>query len=312
MVSKTADGVIGEMNKAIVGKEEVLRKVLASIFANGHILLEDYPGLAKTLLARSFSTTLGCDFRRIQFTPDLLPSDITGSMILNRKTNDFELRTGPLFTNVLLADEVNRAPPKTQSALLEAMQERQVTIDGQSHQLKPPFIVMATQNPIEYQGTYPLPEAQLDRFLIRIGIGYPSKKEEEEILRARRERGKDDFDLRKVIDAKTLLKVQSEVENVHVSDEMDDYITEVVRATRQHTYVEIGASPRGAIALMRMGMAMAAMNDRDFVVPDDIKEVSMPVLSHRIILKPDPWLRGVRTEEIVEEIINQVPVPKVK
>lgn len=300
------------MNKAIVGKEEVLRKVLAAIFANGHILLEDFPGLAKTLLARSFSTTLGCDFRRIQFTPDLLPSDITGSMILNRKTNEFELRTGPLFTNVLLADEVNRAPPKTQSALLEAMQERQVTIDGMSHKLEPPFIVVATQNPIEYQGTYPLPEAQLDRFLIRIGIGYPSKGEEVDILRARRERGKDDFDLKKIIDSKKLLKVQSEVEKVHVSDEMDSYITDVVRATRQHSYVEIGASPRGAISLMRMGMAMAAMNDRDFVVPDDVKQVSIPVLSHRIILKPDPWLRGVRTEEIVEEIINQVPVPKVK
>lgn len=296
----------------MVGKEDVLRKVLAAVLAGGHILLEDYPGLAKTLIARSLATTLGCVFRRVQFTPDLLPSDITGSVILNRKTNEFELRTGPLFTNVLLADEVNRAPPKTQSALLEAMQERQITIDGTTHRLDPPFIVMATQNPIEYQGTYPLPEAQLDRFLIRIGVGYPTKAQEEEILKARRTRGKDDFDLNAIIDTGTLISVQQEVEKVHVSDEVDEYMTEVVRATRAHSNVEIGASPRGAISLMKMSMAMAAVSGRDFVLPDDIKEVAVPVLSHRIILKPDPWLRGVKTEEIVGEVINRVPVPKVK
>ena len=311
LVSGTAEGVVSEVANAIIGKDATLKKVLAAVFANGHILLEDFPGLAKTLLARSLSVTLGCEFKRIQFTPDLLPSDITGSIVLNRKTNEFELRTGPLFTNILLADEVNRAPPKTQSALLEAMQERQATIDGETHRLKPPFIVMATQNPIEYQGTYPLPEAQLDRFLIRIGLGYPSFHEEQEILKSRRSRGKDDFDLKTVIDAETLLKVQAEVEKVHVSDEMDSYITEVVRATRKHNYVEIGASPRGSIALMRMGMAYAAMNRRDYVVPDDIKEVANAVLPHRLILKPDPWLRGVKTEEVVEEILNQVPVPKV-
>lgn len=312
LVAGTTESVIEEVSKAIVGKEEVLWKVLAAIFANGHILLEDFPGLAKTLLARSLATTLGCDFRRIQFTPDLLPSDITGGMVLNRKTNDFELRTGPLFTNLLLADEINRAPPKTQSALLEAMQERQITIDGDTHPLKPPFIAIATQNPIEYQGTYPLPEAQLDRFLIRTAIGYPEKSDEIEILKSRRDRGKDDFDLKQVVDAEGLIAVQAEVEQVHVSDEMDVYITEIVRGTRGHTYVEIGASPRGAIALMKMGMAMAAMSGRDFVVPDDVKEVSVAVLSHRLILKPDPWLRGVKTEEVVQEVVNSIPVPKVK
>lgn len=312
LVSGTAESVMEEVGKAIVGKEAVLRKVLAAILANGHVLLEDYPGLAKTLMARSFSTALGCDFKRIQFTPDLLPSDVTGAMVLNRKTNEFELRTGPIFTNLLLADEINRAPPKTQSALLEAMQERQITIDGQSHRLIPPFIVMATQNPIEYQGTYPLPEAQIDRFLMRIAVGYPSKREEEEILSARRSRGKDDFDLVPVIDAKKLVSTQQQVERVHVSAEMDSYITEIVRSTRQHSYVEIGASPRGAIALMKMGMAFAAMGGRDFVVPDDVKEVAVPVLSHRLILRPDPWLRGVKTEEVVNEVINTVPVPKVK
>lgn len=304
--------MLGEVSKAIIGKEAVLKKVLAAIFANGHVLLEDYPGLAKTLLARSFSTALGCKFRRIQFTPDLLPSDITGSLILNRKTNEFELRRGPLFTNVLLADEVNRAPPKTQSALLEAMQEKQATIDGETHRLDPPFIVVATQNPIEYQGTYPLPEAQLDRFLIRIGIGYPGKKEEVDILKARRSRGTEEYELTAVADPERLLSVQGEIEKVHVSDEMDNYITDVARSTREHSFVEIGASPRGAVSLMRMGMAYAAMNDRDFVIPDDIKEVALPVLSHRLILKADPWLRGVKPEEIIEEIISQVPVPKVK
>lgn len=304
--------VIEEMGKAIVGKEEVLRRVLAAIFADGHILLEDFPGLAKTLMARSFSTVLGCDFKRVQFTPDLLPSDITGSTVLNRKTDEFELRTGPLFTNILLADEINRAPPKTQSALLEAMQERQITIDGRTHRLSPPFAVVATQNPIEYQGTYPLPEAQLDRFLIRTGIGYPSDEEEKEILRARRSRQKEEVDLSAVTDAEKLTSIQAEVEKVHVSDEMDGYITEIVRSTRKHSYVEIGSSPRGAVSLMKMGMAYASMSDRDFVLPDDIKAVASPVLSHRIMLKPDPWLRGVKTGEIVEEILKTVPVPKVK
>ncbi len=304
--------MVEEVGKAIIGKEAVLRKVLAAVFASGHILLEDFPGLAKTLLARSLSVALGCDFRRIQFTPDLLPSDITGSVVLNRKTNEFELRTGPLFTNVLLADEVNRAPPKTQSALLEAMQERQITIEGETHRLKPPFIVMATQNPIEYQGTYPLPEAQLDRFIIRVGIGYPTAEQEREILRSRRTRGTDDFDLSRIIDAPRLIAVQGEVEKVHLSDDMDGYITDIVRATRQHSYVEIGASPRGAIALMKMGMAYASMAGRDYVVPDDVKEIALEALSHRIILKPDPWLRGVRTEEVIQEILSQVPVPKVR
>ncbi|MBX8637591.1 MAG: MoxR family ATPase [Thermoplasmata archaeon] len=299
------------MNKVVVGKNDVIMKMLAAIFANGHILIEDFPGLAKTLIARSFAAVIGCDFRRIQFTPDLLPSDVTGSSILNRKNNEFELRKGPVFTNILLADEINRAPPKTQSALLEAMQERQATIEGKTYGIEKPFIVMATQNPIEYEGTYPLPEAQLDRFMMKISVGYPAKDDEASVLRRRRERKIESFEISPAIDRETLLTIQRETEEVHVSPEIEQYIVAVVRATRMHRSVEIGASPRGSLSLMRLSMAGACVRGRDFVTPDDVKEYAVNALAHRLILKPDPWLRGVKSEQIVSELLEQVNVPKV-
>lgn len=299
------------MNRVIVGKNDTIMKMLAAIFAEGHILIEDFPGLAKTLIARSFATVIGCDFRRIQFTPDLLPSDITGSSVLNRKKNEFELRKGPVFTNILLADEINRAPPKTQSALLEAMQEKQATIEGKTHAIEKPFIVMATQNPIEYEGTYPLPEAQLDRFMMKISVGYPAKDDEAAVLRGRRERRREGFDISPAIDRETLMRMQSETEEVHVSEEMERYIVDVVRATRTHRSVEIGASPRGSLSLMRLSMAGACIRGRDFITPDDVKEFAANALAHRLILKPDPWLRGVRTENIIAEVLEHVHVPKV-
>ncbi len=299
------------MNKVVVGKNDVIMKMLVAIFANGHILIEDFPGLAKTLIARSFAAVIGCDFRRIQFTPDLLPSDVTGSSILNRKNNEFELRKGPVFTNILLADEINRAPPKTQSALLEAMQERQATIEGKTYGIEKPFIVMATQNPIEYEGTYPLPEAQLDRFMMKISVGYPAKDDEASVLRRRRERKIESFEISPAIDRETLLTIQRETEEVHVSPEIEQYIVAVVRATRMHRSVEIGASPRGSLSLMRLSMAGACVRGRDFVTPDDVKEYAVNALAHRLILKPDPWLRGVKSEQIVSELLEQVNVPKV-
>ena len=302
---------MSEMNSIVIGKSDTVMKMLAAIFADGHILIEDFPGLAKTLIARSFSSVLGCDFRRIQFTPDLLPSDVTGASVLNRNSNRFELRKGPVFTNLLLGDEINRAPPKTQSALLEAMQERQVTIEGETHRLERPFIVMATQNPIEYEGTYPLPEAQLDRFMMKISVGYPDANDEASVLRRRRERGKDEFDVPAVTDRQSLLSMQRETEKVHVSDEMEKYIVDIVGATRSHPSVEIGASPRGSLSLMKLSMAGACMKGRDFVTPDDVKEFAAVALAHRLILKPDPWLRGVKPEKIIAELLEQVRVPKV-
>jgi len=302
---------MAEMDSIVVGKSSTMMKMLSAIFADGHILIEDFPGLAKTLIARSFSTVLGCGFRRIQFTPDLLPSDVTGASILNRKKNEFELRKGPVFTNLLLADEINRAPPKTQSALLEAMQERQATIEGETYQLEKPFIVMATQNPIEYEGTYPLPEAQLDRFMMKISVGYPGKSDEATVLHNRRNRGREEFDVSAIIDRKTLLAIQKETEEVHVSEEMENYIVDIVRATRVHPSVEIGASPRGSLSLMRLSMAGACIKGRDFVTPDDVKEFAVSALAHRLILKPDPWLRGVKPEKIISELLEHVNVPKV-
>ncbi len=310
-VNGKAKLILSEMNKVVVGKNDVVMKMLAAIFANGHILIEDFPGLAKTLIARSFAAVIGCDFRRIQFTPDLLPSDVTGSSILNRKSNEFELRKGPVFTNILLADEINRAPPKTQSALLEAMQERQATIEGKTYGIEKPFIVMATQNPIEYEGTYPLPEAQLDRFMMKISVGYPAKDDEASVLRRRRERKIESFEISPAIDRETLLTIQRETEEVHVSPEIEQYIVAVVRATRMHRSVEIGASPRGSLSLMRLSMAGACVRGRDFVTPDDVKEYAVNALAHRLILKPDPWLRGVKSEQIVSELLEQVNVPKV-
>jgi len=310
-IRKAYTAVMEEIERVIVGKREVLARIMAVIFSSGHVLIEDNPGLAKTLTASTLSKTMGCAFRRVQFTPDLLPSDITGAYVLNRRSGDFEFRQGPLFANLLLADEINRAPPRTQSALLEAMNERQVTVEGNSFILERPFTVMATQNPIEYEGTYPLPEAQLDRFLARVSMGYPLRDAEIRILRNRRERKKDEFEIRQIITKEELIEIQKSVEDIFVSDEMEGYITDIVRQTREHPSVEIGASPRGSLGLMKMSMAVAAMDGRDFVIPDDVKLVAPSVLSHRIILKPDPWLSGTKTEDVVDEVLRNVQVPKV-
>jgi len=303
--------VLEEVSKAIVGKQSALETLLLAILCDGHVLVEDYPGLAKTLMAKSFASALGLSFKRIQFTPDLLPADITGAFVLNRKTSEFELRKGPIFAHILLADEVNRAPPRTQSALLEAMQERQVTIENETLRLEKPFIVLATQNPIEYEGTYPLPEAQLDRFLIKLSIGYPLAEEEVEIMERRNQRKTDDVTINKVTQPEEVLQMQNAVEEIHIDQAVERYVVEIVRGTRTHQDVEVGASPRGSLAIMKLSKAKAWLNARGYVIPDDVKAIAVPALSHRLILKPEQWLRGGKTAAIVEEILRKVPVPKV-
>lgn len=310
-VSLKGNRVLEEVKKAIVGKDEVLRLILTTILADGHILLEDLPGLAKTLMAKSFARALGVQFTRVQFTPDLLPSDILGVSVFNQKTLEFEFRKGPVFTNVLLADEINRAPPKTQSALLEAMQERQVTVEGNTYVLPKPFIVIATQNPIEQEGTYPLPEAQLDRFLVRLRVGYPLKDEEVEILRRRMARKKEEVDIRPVTTPEEVVEMQRAIEDVYVSDAILEYITDIVTATREDKKdIEIGASPRGSLALLKLSRAYAALDGRDYVIPDDVKKVAVPALSHRLILKRELWYTRVSQESIMKKLLDRVPVPK--
>jgi len=310
-VGKHARAIIAEVERAIVGKEEVLERVLVGILAGGHILFEDYPGLAKTLIARSFAQTLGLDFKRIQFTPDLLPSDITGSHIFDRNTGEFTLVVGPIFAHIILADEINRATPKTQSALLEAMQESQVTIDGESHPLPPPFIVIATQNPIEYEGTFPLPEAQLDRFMMRLAVGYPDLDGEVEILRRRRERKVDEIELSPVSNKEELLAMRVAVEEVFVEPDIESYIVSLVSKTRTDSNVYVGASPRGSLALLKLARAHAALAGRDYVLPDDVKEFAVPALAHRLILSPELWSKRITAIDVVESILRRVPVPKV-
>ncbi len=304
--------VIGQVRKVIVGKEPVLEKVMLAVLSNSHILFEDYPGLAKTLLARSFAMSMGCGFSRIQFTPDLLPADITGTYIYNVKNGEFELRKGPIFTNILLADEINRAPPKTQAALLEAMQERQATMDGKTHVLGDPFIVIATQNPIEYEGVYPLPEAQLDRFLVKLALGYPNRAEEVEIMKRRMARGREEVQLEPVVDAKTILELQRKVEEIHVDDDVLGYVADIVQSTRSQRQVEIGASPRGSLAIFKLARARAVYHGRDFVIPDDVKEVAAPALVHRMIMKAESWVKGTDPQAVVDEVLKTVPVPTVK
>ncbi len=311
-VALTCKGITNEVAKAIVEKDEVANQMMLALLAGGHVLFEDFPGLAKTLMANCFSRAIGCDFKRVQFTPDLLPADITGTFILNRSTSQFELRKGPIFTNILLADEINRAPPKTQSALLEAMQECQVTMEGDTHKLPGPFMVVATQNPIEYEGTYPLPEAQIDRFLMRLSIGYPSADGEKEILRRRRTRKTDEVAINAVSNTGQILEMQAAIEEVHVDDDIENYIVSIVQGTRTHGQVEVGASPRGSLALMKLSQAKAALSGRDFVLPDDVKGVAISALAHRIILKPDPWIKGIKTQVIVEKVLTTVPVPKAR
>jgi MoxR-like ATPase len=310
--SETCQQVVNQVKKVIVGKEQVLEKVMLAVLANSHILFEDYPGLAKTLMARSFAMSMGCEFSRIQFTPDLLPADITGTYIYNVKTSDFELRRGPVFTNILLADEINRAPPKTQAALLEAMQERQTTLDGKTHPIKDPFIVIATQNPIEYEGVYPLPEAQLDRFLLRLQLGYPNRAEEVEILKRRMERAQEDIQLEPAADGETILALQKTVEGIHVDDDVLGYVTDIVQATRAQRQVEVGASPRGSLAIFKLARARAVFHGRDYVIPDDVKEVAAPALVHRVIMKAESWVKGLDPRQMVEEILKTIPVPKAK
>ncbi|MFQ6012526.1 MAG: AAA family ATPase [Thermoplasmata archaeon] len=310
-VGSLTQALVGEVSKAIVGKEEVLERVALAILSDGHLLIEDYPGLGKTIMAKSFAAALGCEFKRVQFTPDLLPADITGTYIFNRQKGDFHLRRGPVFTNVLLADEINRAPPKTQAALLEAMQERQATLEGETHPLESPFLVMATQNPIEFEGTYPLPEAQIDRFIMRIAMGYPSADAEVEMLSRRVARKQDDVAMDRVASPREVLEMQAAVEEVFVEEDVERYAVELVRRTRAHTRVEVGASPRGSLALLKLSRSRAAMQGRDFVIPDDIKEIALDALAHRLILKPDPMIRGVKPAAIVDEILREVPVPKV-
>ena len=299
------------VEQAIVGKGALIETVIAALLCGGHVLFEDYPGLGKTMLAQSLAQSMELEFTRIQFTPDLLPGDITGGYVYNREAGTFELRTGPVFTNVLLADELNRASPKTQSALLEAMQEGQVTIDGETHPLPDPFIVLATQNPIEYEGTFPLPEAQLDRFLVKLSVGYPTAPEEREILRRRRDRKVDGFAISAVASRDEVVAARATVEEVRVHDDLDDYIVALVQRTRSHSGAAVGASPRGSLAIMKLARARAASAGRGFVIPDDVKDSVVPALSHRIVLAPELWTRSQAGEEIVRSILASTPVPVV-
>ncbi len=307
---EVCERTLSHLSTIIVGKRQTLELVLTAFLANGHILFEDFPGLAKTLISKLFAQGLGCKFRRIQFTPDLLPADITGTYILDRRDGQFRLRQGPIFTNILLADEINRAPPKTQSALLEAMQERQVTLEGDTYRLERPFIVVATQNPIEYEGTYPLPEAQIDRFMMRLSIGYPNKQEEIEILSRRVGSHTDDYKVEPTMTPEVFLDAQKVVEEVHFDDTIKDYAVEIVQKTRTHLLVGLGASPRGSLAILHLSRARAALAGRDYVIPDDVKSVAVPALSHRLLLKSGTWLAGTKAEEIIRGILDETKAPR--
>jgi MoxR-like ATPase len=312
-VAELSARVIQEVEKAIVGKREVLHLMMAAFLSSGgHILLEDYPGLAKTLIANSFAMALGMQFKRIQFTPDLLPGDITGGYVFESDQNRFMLRKGPIFTNILLADEINRASPKTQSALLEAMQEYQVTLEGETQSLPDPFIVIATQNPIEYEGTFPLPEAQLDRFMVKLSIGYPSPAEEDEILRRRAERKKDLVALQAIISPETFLAMRAVVEGVYVDPDVRRYMVDLAAKSRSHRQVTVGISPRGSLALLKLTRAWAAIQGRNYVMPDDVKQFLQPALAHRIILDPSLWDTRRSENTVIAEVSQSVPVPVLK
>jgi MoxR-like ATPase len=308
-ISSVCKKLIDEVSKVVVGKEKMLKFVILGILTDGHILFEDYPGLAKTLTAKTFSQAMGCKFSRVQFTPDLLPADITGTYIFNQKESEFKLIKGPIFTNVLLADEINRAPPKTQAALLEAMQEKQTTMEGQTYHLEKPFLVLATQNPIEYEGTYPLPEAQIDRFLIKLNVGYPSPQEEKEILSRMKKVDLHDAKVDKVVYPSDILKMQEIVKTVFIDEKIEEYIVKIVYSTRSDPQVEVGVSPRGSIALFKLAKAHAAFYGRDYVTPDDIKHVAVPAIAHRLVLKPETRFKGIKPEQIIEEILTSIPVP---
>jgi MoxR-like ATPase len=304
-----ATAVADAVEQAVIGKREAVELVLFALLANGHVLIEDLPGLGKTLLARSFAQVCAMDFARIQFTPDLIPSDITGASIYDRGSGSFTFERGPIFTNILLADEINRAPGKTQAALLEAMEERQVTLENTTRQLESPFLVLATQNPIEYEGTYPLPEAQLDRFLVRIAIGYPSEDAERDILLERSRRRRERIELEPVCDRRSLRAMQAAIEEVHVAPPLAEYAVAIARATRDSPQLAVGASPRGSLALMKLARARAAYLGRDFVTPDDIKAVAVPALAHRLTLAPELWVQRIDPAEAVRAAVASVPVP---
>jgi MoxR-like ATPase len=311
-VSEAADvarQVLDEVEKAVVGKRNALMQVLAAILAKGHVLLEDFQGLGKTLAARSFARALGLEFARAQFTPDLLPADLTGSFLYDQRTGGFQFRRGPLFTGLLLADEINRTPPKTQSALLEAMQERQITVEGETFPLPAPFHVLATANPIEYEGTYPLPEAQLDRFLLRVSFGYPSAEEEYDVVTRRLARRREEVDLERITDADGLLAMQETVEGVVVDESVGRYCVALVAATREHPDVLTGASPRGSLGLVLAARAFALLRGRDYVIPEDVKAVARSVLSHRITVKPELWMTQASGRRVVDALLGEVPTP---
>jgi len=307
-VRELADCARTNIERVIVGKADVIDLLLVALLCEGHVLIEDVPGIGKTMLAKSLARTLNCSFRRLQFTPDLLPSDVTGVSIFNQRNQAFEFLAGPIFAQVVLADEINRATPRTQSALLESMEERQVTVEGETRPLPRPFLVLATQNPIELEGTFPLPEAQLDRFLLRIAVGYPSLADERQIIRRFRQSSPLD-DLEPVVDARQLVTSQALIRDVHVAESIEDYILEVVRATREHPSVELGASPRASIALYRAVQAFAAIHGREFVVPDDVKHLAPTVLTHRLITTAQSRLRGKAANEVLAEVLASVPVP---
>jgi len=311
-VTALADLVLDEVERAVVGKRAPLTLVLSTVLAGGHVLLEDFPGLGKTLAARSFAQTLGLEFRRAQFTPDLLPADLTGSFVYDQRVSEFQFRRGPLFTGLLLADEINRTPPKTQSALLEAMQERQVTVEGQTFPLPSPFHVLATANPVEYEGTYPLPEAQLDRFMMRVSFGYPTADEEWDVLQRRMVRRREEQVLAAVTDAVTLLAMQAAVEAVTVEASIGRYCVALAGATRTHAHVLMGASPRGSLALMLTSRAHAVIAGRDYVTPEDVKAVATAVLAHRVTVKPELWMSKASGTTVVESLLGSVPAPSAR
>jgi MoxR-like ATPase len=310
--SRLAAEVLDEVEVAVVGKRAALTVVLAAILAGGHVLLEDFPGLGKTLAARSFAQTLGLRFARAQFTPDLLPADLTGSFVYDQRVGEFAFRQGPLFTGLLLADEINRTPPRTQAALLEAMQEHQITVEGETFVLDQPFHVLATANPVEYEGTYPLPEAQLDRFMLRTSFGYPTADEEWDVLQRRMERRQEDQTLRQITDPDTLLAMQAAVERVTVDESVGRYCVALATATRSHPHTLMGASPRGALGLLLVARSVAVIDGRDYVTPEDVKSVAVPVLAHRITVKPEMWMSAVTGESVVTDVLGSVPTPSAR
>jgi MoxR-like ATPase len=304
------EAVLDEIQRVVVGRRAALTLILTAVLARGHVLIEDLPGLGKTLIARAFAAALGLDFKRVQFTPDLLPADLLGSTIYDMQSGRFEFRPGPIFTNLLLADEINRTPPKTQAALLEAMAERQVSIDGVTHRLQPPFVVLATDNPIEYEGTYPLPEAQLDRFMIRLELRYLSETEELSMLRRRIERGSPEPEIGQVIDVHDLIAMRESVEQVTVHEDVLRYVVSLAAASRQHPQIAVGASPRAELDIVQLARARSLLLGRDYVIPEDVKALAVPAMAHRITLRPEMWVRQVRNTDVVEDLLRRVPVPR--